>query len=107
MAARIPVIREAARAAGRSTFPIAGLAYILPTEDPAELAEGERLLTRYYGSLWKPFDKMVTSGSTEQVIDALRGYAAAGVDVLHLLPVSMSIRTVERLASDVLPEFHG
>ena len=41
MAEQIPAIRGAARAAGRSTFPVAGLAYVLPSADPAVAAESE------------------------------------------------------------------
>ena len=107
MAARIPMVRAAAAAAGRDPLPIAGLAYVLPTEDEAELAEGERLLTRYYGPGGKPFRERVITGSKEAVIEAVRAYEDAGLDLLHLLPVSTSIRTVERLAADVLPSFGG
>jgi len=107
IAARIPIIREAARTAGRAVLPIAALAYVLPTEDPAELAAGQRLLERYYGDLGKPFTERVITGSPAAVVDALSGYAEAGVDVLHLHPVSTSIGVVERLAADVLPAFAG
>jgi alkanesulfonate monooxygenase SsuD/methylene tetrahydromethanopterin reductase-like flavin-dependent oxidoreductase (luciferase family) len=106
MAARIPLIREAARsAAGIERFPVEGLAYVLPSEDPEDLADGERLFVRYYGPLQKPFRERVNVGTPEQVAGALRAYEEAGVDVLHLIPVSRSIATVERLAADVLPAF--
>jgi alkanesulfonate monooxygenase SsuD/methylene tetrahydromethanopterin reductase-like flavin-dependent oxidoreductase (luciferase family) len=105
MAARIPYIRETARAAGRTELPIGGLAYILPTDDPRALEAGETLLRRYYGALRKPFREMVITGTTDEVVEAVRRYEAAGVDVLHLHPVSTSPRTVERLAVDVLPAF--
>lgn len=105
MAARIPLIREAARVAGREAFPISGLAYVLPSDDPTELAEGEALLGRYYVPLHKPFRELVHSGPADRVVEAVRGYEAAGVDVLHLIPVSRSISAIERLARDVLPAF--
>jgi alkanesulfonate monooxygenase SsuD/methylene tetrahydromethanopterin reductase-like flavin-dependent oxidoreductase (luciferase family) len=105
MAERIPVVREAARAAGRESFPIAGLAYVLPTEDAARMTEGQRLLTRYYGPGGKPFHERVITGLAGQVVDAVSAYAEAGLDILHLLLASTSIRDVERLASDVLPAF--
>lgn len=104
---RIPLIREAARAAGRTELPIAALTYVLPTEDPSELAHGQRLLERYYGDLGKPFTERVITGSSGAVIEAIGRYEAAGLDVLHLLPVSTSIGVVERLAADVLPAFSG
>jgi hypothetical protein len=40
-------------------------------------------------------------------VEALGRYEAAGVDVLHLLPVSTSLGVVERLAAEVLPAFAG
>ena len=107
MAARIPLIREAARAAGRADLQVAGLAYVLPTEDPAELAAGEALLVRYYGSLHRPFREMVMTGPPAAVVEAVGRYEMAGLDMLHLLPVSTSIGVVERLAADVLPAFAG
>jgi alkanesulfonate monooxygenase SsuD/methylene tetrahydromethanopterin reductase-like flavin-dependent oxidoreductase (luciferase family) len=107
IAARIPLIREAARAAGRAELPIAALAYVLPTEDPSELAAGRRLLERYYGDLGKPFTERAITGPSSAVVDAIGRYEAAGLDVLHVLPVSTSIRVVERLAADVLPAFAG
>lgn len=105
--ARIPLIREAARAAGRSELPIAALAYVLPTEDRSELATGEALLVRYYGALGKPFTDRVITGSPSAVVDAVGRYEAAGLDILHLLPVSTSTDVVERLAAAVLPAFAG
>ena len=102
---RIPLIREAARAAGRPDLPIAALTYVLPTDDPAELAHGQRLLERYYGDLGKPFTERVITGSAGAVVDAIGRYESAGLDVLHLLPVSTSIGVVEQLAADVLRQF--
>lgn len=105
MRERIPQIREAAAAAGRSGFPIAGLAYVLPSTDPDELADGERLLVRYYGTLRKPFPELVHSGPADKLIEALRRYEEAGLDVLHVIPASRTISSVDRLARDVLPAF--
>jgi alkanesulfonate monooxygenase SsuD/methylene tetrahydromethanopterin reductase-like flavin-dependent oxidoreductase (luciferase family) len=104
---RIPGIREAARAAGRAELPIAALAYVLPTEDPTALAEGRRLLERYYGDLGKPFTERVMTGPPAAIVEAIGRYESSGLDVLHLLPVSTSIGVVERLAADVLPAFEG
>jgi alkanesulfonate monooxygenase SsuD/methylene tetrahydromethanopterin reductase-like flavin-dependent oxidoreductase (luciferase family) len=105
MAERIPVVRAAARAASRDSLPIAGLAYVLPTEDAGAMAEGARLLARYYGPGGKPFHERVITGSTTEVQDAVGAYADAGLDILHLLLASTSIHDVERLARDVLPAF--
>ena len=106
MTDRIPAIRAAATAAGRTEFPVAGLAYVLPTEDPAELVAGEALMKRYYGDpLHKPFDQLVHSGSGAEILETVRRYEAAGVDVLHLIPVTRSATGIDRLARDVLPSF--
>ena len=105
MAEKIPAVRAAAAAAGRDALPVAALAYVLPSEDPAELAEGEALIGRYYVPLHKPFAELVHSGSGEQVLEAVKRYEAAGVDHLHLIPVMRSVKGIERLARDVLPAF--
>ena len=105
MAERIPAIREAASAAGRPSFPVAGLAYVLPSADPGDAAESEALITRYYGSLHKPFPDLVHQGTTMQVVAAVEGYRDAGVDVLHLIPVSRDPAVIDVLARDVLPQF--
>jgi alkanesulfonate monooxygenase SsuD/methylene tetrahydromethanopterin reductase-like flavin-dependent oxidoreductase (luciferase family) len=105
MAGRVPLIRAAASTAGRSHLPIGGLAYVLPSRGPDDLAEGERLLVRYYGPLTKPFTERVHTGSPEEIGDAIRAYEQAGLDVLHLIPVSRDVATVERLATGVLPAF--
>jgi alkanesulfonate monooxygenase SsuD/methylene tetrahydromethanopterin reductase-like flavin-dependent oxidoreductase (luciferase family) len=105
MADRIPAIRAAAEAAGCAQFPISALAYVVPSEDPGELADGEALLSRYYVPLHKPFLDLVHTGSAEQVREAVKRYEEAGVDTLHLIPVSRSISAIERLARDVLPSY--
>lgn len=105
MRERIPQIRNAAAAAGHSQFPIAGLAYVLPSTDPDELADGERLLVRYYGRLRKPFLELVHWGPERQLIEAIRRYEEAGLDILHIIPVSRAISSLDRLARDVLPAF--
>lgn len=105
MRGRIPQIRDAAAAAGRSRFPIAGLAYVLPSTDPEELADGERLLVRYYGVLRKPFAELVHIGPAQELIESLRRYEDAGLDILHIIPASRTISSVDRLARDVLPAF--
>lgn len=107
MQERIPVIHEAARAAGRERLPVGGLAYVLPSTDPAVAAESEALITRYYGSLHKPFPDLVHQGTTEQVVAAIEAYREAGLDVLHLIPVTRDRGVIDVLARDVLPRFAG
>ena len=102
---RVPLIRDAARSAGRPDLPIGALAYVLPATDPAELALGERLLVRYYASLRKPFPEMVHSGPMEHVAATIASYQDAGLDVLHLNVVSPDPAKIDALASSVLPSY--
>jgi alkanesulfonate monooxygenase SsuD/methylene tetrahydromethanopterin reductase-like flavin-dependent oxidoreductase (luciferase family) len=100
---RIPAIRAAAEARGKSHFPVAGLAYVLPTTDPTTLQTGERLLTRYYGTLRKPFPELVVHGDTDAVVEQLTAYREAGLDVLHVILVTGDVGMVDAFARDVLP----
>lgn len=98
MAAKTPAIREAAAKAGRSDFPVAGLAYVLLSTDAGEIADAERLITRYYGRLHKPFSDLVAVGDERAMEATLAAYREAGVDLLHLIPVSRSADQIERIA---------
>ncbi|MDO8484396.1 MAG: LLM class flavin-dependent oxidoreductase [Candidatus Limnocylindrales bacterium] len=98
MTRRTPAITAAAAAAGRSDFPVAGLAYLLSSTDAAEIDEAERLLTRYYGSLHKPFRELVSIGDDEAIAGMIGAYRAAGLDVLHLIPVARSADQIDRIA---------
>jgi alkanesulfonate monooxygenase SsuD/methylene tetrahydromethanopterin reductase-like flavin-dependent oxidoreductase (luciferase family) len=102
---RIPLIREAAAAKGRARFPIGGLAYVLPSAEQVDLAEGERLLLRYYGTLRKPFPELVLRGEPEELVPQFEAYRDAGVDVLHCYIVSRDPTMLDRLAREVLPRF--
>lgn len=98
MARRTPEIKAAAAAAGRADFPVAGLAYVLVSTSRREIDEAERLITRYYRTLAKPFRQLVAIGDDETIAATIDDYRAAGLDLLHLLPVSRSADQVERLA---------
>lgn len=98
MAAMTPAIREAAAKAGRTDFPVAGLAYVLLSTDAGEIADAERLLTRYYGQLHKPFNDLVAVGDERAMEATLAAYREAGVDLLHLIPVSRSADQIELIA---------
>jgi alkanesulfonate monooxygenase SsuD/methylene tetrahydromethanopterin reductase-like flavin-dependent oxidoreductase (luciferase family) len=98
MARRTPEIKAAAATAGRPDFPVAGLAYVLASTSSSEIDEAERLLTRYYRALAKPFRELVAIGHDDSIAATIDGYRAAGLDVLHLMPVSRSAAQVERLA---------
>ena len=98
MTRRTPEIKATAAAAGRAVVPVAGLAYVLATTDQAEIDEAERLLTRYYGSLHKPFRELVTVGDDAAIAAMIDAYRAAGLDRLYLLPVTRSVDQIDRLA---------
>jgi alkanesulfonate monooxygenase SsuD/methylene tetrahydromethanopterin reductase-like flavin-dependent oxidoreductase (luciferase family) len=99
MAAKVPAIRAAAAAAGRTDFPVAGLAYVLLSTDRAEIADAESLLTRYYQQLHKPFNDLVAVGDERAMEATIAAYRDAGVDLLHLIPVSRSADQIERIAA--------
>lgn len=103
MAERVPRVRAAARQAGRSGFRLGGLAYVLPTDEPSELAAAERLLRRYYGELRRPFHDLVISGQRDTIVEGVRAYEDAGLDVLHLFPVTTDAGVVDTLAAWLLP----
>lgn len=98
MASRTPEIKAAAAAAGRADFPVAGLAYVLVSTSQREIDDAERLITRYYRTLAKPFRELVAIGDEETIAGTIDGYRDAGLDLLHLLPVSRSADQVDRLA---------
>ena len=98
MTRRTPEIKAAAAAAGRPDFPVAGLAYVLSSTNATEISEAERLLTRYYQTLHKPFHELVSVGDDETIAATIGGYRAAGLDVLYLLPVARSAEQIGRLA---------
>jgi alkanesulfonate monooxygenase SsuD/methylene tetrahydromethanopterin reductase-like flavin-dependent oxidoreductase (luciferase family) len=99
MAAKIPTIREAVAKAGRSDFPIAGLAYVLLSTSAGEIADAELLLTRYYQRLQKPFRDLVAVGDEVAMQATLATYREAGVDRLYLVPVSRSADQIERISA--------
>jgi len=99
---RIPAIRASAAAHGKATFPVAGLAYVLPSADPAARDVGERLLKRYYGSLRKPFPELVLHGDRDAIVAGIEAYRAAGLDTLHLVVVSQDPAMIDVLARDVI-----
>lgn len=100
---RLPVVREAAAAAGRAQFHVGALAYVALSTDQSQLREGERMLTHYYGTLRKPFPELVHTGETDDVLAAIDAYRRAGVDVLHLFPVIPTLRQLELWSAELLP----
>ena len=99
MAERIPTIRAAAARAGKPDFPVHGLAYVLPEGLGPDAGDaGQALLLRYYGTLARPWEQLVLQGDGDAVAAGVARYAEAGLDVLHLVPVTTDPRAVDRLA---------
>ena len=104
---RLPAVRAAAAAAGRTDFPVGALAYVALTTNPSQLRDGERMLTHYYGTLRKPFLEMVHTGEADDVRAAIDAYRRAGVDVLYLFPVIPTMRQLELWSEELLPHVSG
>lgn len=105
MAGRIPAIRAAAAEAGKPEFPVTALAYTLPDLGPGARETGEALLLRYYGALARPWDDLVVQGDAASLRAGVARYADAGVDVLHLVPVTIDPRAVDVLADALLATY--
>ena len=63
-----------------------------------EIDEAERLLTRYYRTLSRPFRDLVAVGDEVAIASTVEAYRGAGLDLLHLVPVARSSDQIERLA---------
>ncbi len=105
MADLTPELRERARAAGRSEFHIAGLAYgAIGGEEAYE--EAAHHLVRYYGS-----DRILGAlhhGPPDALAEAAAGYAEeAGIDTLIVFLEVADVRQVEQLAEHVLPGYRS
>lgn len=98
MRAKIPEIRDVYRAAGRDDLPIGGLAYFAATADRDRLAEAERKVKHYYGTLAKPFDELVLTGEESELRDKVGAYREAGLDILYLFPALPALDQLDALA---------
>jgi len=106
MAERIPAIRAAAAAAGKPAFPVHGLSYVLPDGlGSGATAAGQALLHRYYGHLHRPWEELVLRGGPGDLRAGVATYEAAGVDVLHLVPVTVDGGAVDILAGALLSTY--
>lgn len=69
----------------------------------------ETRIPERYGERWQALRPSIASGSTQQVIDLVASYAAAGTDLLVLsvrAPLDNAlVEDLERFTADVMPEF--
>jgi alkanesulfonate monooxygenase SsuD/methylene tetrahydromethanopterin reductase-like flavin-dependent oxidoreductase (luciferase family) len=101
-----PQVRQLAAGAGKPEYSVAGIAYVAVGDDPeAALGESTHHVLRYYGSLWTEPENLIHHGPTEVIAEAAKGYEAAGLDVLILIPQIPDLEQVERIGEDVLPAY--
>jgi alkanesulfonate monooxygenase SsuD/methylene tetrahydromethanopterin reductase-like flavin-dependent oxidoreductase (luciferase family) len=106
MAQLTPQLRDQAAAQGKTDFTIGGLAWVGVGDDPEKaLEEAAHHLLRYYGELRTEPENLIHHGPAEKIAEEVRGYEAAGIDVLILFPEIPSLDQVERLAEKVLPAY--
>ncbi len=97
------------REAGRSdaAFPSGCLAYFNLRDDP-ERAKREAMgtLTRYYGpqfTTWFDPERALVYGPPEEFARRTQGYLDTGVDHLILVPTTLDVAQVDRIAREVQP----
>jgi alkanesulfonate monooxygenase SsuD/methylene tetrahydromethanopterin reductase-like flavin-dependent oxidoreductase (luciferase family) len=94
-----PQIREWARAEGKSSFPIYGLAYAGLGDDPKRaLDQAAAQVIRYYGQLWTEPENLIHHGPPDKVAGDLKAYEQAGVDEIIFFLEIPDIRQLELLA---------
>jgi len=76
-----PQIREWAKGAGKTNYPVAGLAYAGFGPDPkAALDSAAHHVIRYYGQLWTEPENLIHHGPPEKIAEELRLYRDGGAD---------------------------
>lgn len=99
------MLADARRAA--ETFPNACLAYFNVRDNP-ERAKDEAMaaLTRYYGpqfTAWYNPDKALVFGPPEECARRAQAYLEAGAQHLILVPTTLDVTQVDRIAREVVP----
>jgi alkanesulfonate monooxygenase SsuD/methylene tetrahydromethanopterin reductase-like flavin-dependent oxidoreductase (luciferase family) len=102
LARKIPPLRQAAAARGKSQFTFTGFIYVA-VGGSRELDEAVAQLTRYYPVLARPAEDMVVHGGPDVIADAVDTYRQAGLDRLVLAPALPDLDQVAALAEHVLP----
>jgi hypothetical protein len=106
MADMTPMLREEAAKRGKTTFTVAGLAYVGVGDDAAKaLEEAAHHVLRYYGRLWGDPADIIHHGPGAAIAEDVAKYEESGIDLLILFPEIPDLAQVERLAEDVLPAY--
>ena len=80
------------------------VAYVAIGGEP-EFAEAVAHHRRYYPVLPVPAEQAIHHGPIGKIKDVVADYAASGLDLLMLMPEVRSLRQLELLSEQVLPEY--
>jgi alkanesulfonate monooxygenase SsuD/methylene tetrahydromethanopterin reductase-like flavin-dependent oxidoreductase (luciferase family) len=89
---------------GKTDFGFNAVAYIA-IGGQAELAEAVAHHQRYYPVLPVPAEQAIHHGPIEHIKEVVAEYAACGLDLLVLLPEVRSLRQLDLLSEQVLPQY--
>ena len=110
-AARLPTIgpvihsmRPQAADRDKPNFSFNAVSYIAIGGEP-EFAEAVAHHRRYYPVLPVPAEQAIHHGPISKIKDVVAEYAASGLDLLMLMPEVRSLRQLELLSEQVLPEY--
>ena len=89
---------------GKADFSFNAVAYIAIGGEP-EFAEAVAHHHRYYPVLPVPVEQAIHHGPIGKIKDVVAEYATSGLDLLLLMPEVRSLRQLELLSEQVLPEY--
>jgi alkanesulfonate monooxygenase SsuD/methylene tetrahydromethanopterin reductase-like flavin-dependent oxidoreductase (luciferase family) len=89
---------------GKTRFSFNAVAYVAIGGE-REFAEAVAHHERYYPVLPVPVEQAIHHGPIGKIKDVVAEYAASGLDLLVLLPEVRSLRQLELLSEQVLPEY--
>jgi alkanesulfonate monooxygenase SsuD/methylene tetrahydromethanopterin reductase-like flavin-dependent oxidoreductase (luciferase family) len=104
IAPAIKSMRPRTTEAGKTDFRFNAVAYIAIGGE-RELAEAVAHLERYYPVLPAPAEQAIHHGPIDHIKEVVAEYAACGLDLLVLLPEVRSLRQLDLLSEQVLPEY--
>jgi alkanesulfonate monooxygenase SsuD/methylene tetrahydromethanopterin reductase-like flavin-dependent oxidoreductase (luciferase family) len=104
IAPAIQSMRPRTTEAGKTDFSFNAVAYIA-VGGQSELAEAVAHHQRYYPVLPVPAEQAIHHGPIEHIKQVVAEYAACGLDLLVLLPEVRSVRQLDLLSEQVLPEY--
>jgi hypothetical protein len=97
-------MRPQAAVRDKPNFSFNAVSYIAIGGEP-EFAEAVAHHRRYYPVLPVPAEQAIHHGPISKIKDVVAEYAASGLDLLMLMPEVRSLRQLELLSEQVLPEY--